>query len=188
MSILVFFNNESILRVIRLEIGALSAWSPTQKASIEPYVAEYYPMLFEKKETEIITTTAERTFWEKATILHQEALRPKDSIIPARYSRHYYDMYCLAKSQVKELALSQPDLLIQVAEFKQKFYPRGWAKYELAKVGSLKLYPAEHSIQELKKDYAKMRKMIYGHYPSFDDILDTIMKLEKEINSLLISI
>lgn len=178
-----FFKNDSILRVIRLEIGALAAWSPTQKATVAPYVADFYPQVFEQKETEIITTTAARTFWEKATILHQEALRPEGSLIPARYSRHYYDIYCMANSKVKEDALNLPELLTQVAEFKQKFYPRGWAKYELARVGTLKLYPAEHSIPEIRKDYAKMRNMIYGEYPDFDTILDSIKHLEEEINS-----
>lgn len=177
------FKDDSILRVIRLEIGALAAWSPTQKATVAPYVADYYPQVFEQKNTEIITTTAARTFWEKATILHQEALRPEGSLIPARYSRHYYDIYCMANSKVKEEALALPELLTQVAEFKQKFYPRGWAKYELARVGTLKLYPAEHSITEIRNDYAKMRNMIYGKYPDFDEILDSIKKLENEINS-----
>ncbi len=177
------FKDDSILRVIRLEIGALAAWSPTQKATVAPYVADYYPQVFKQKNTEIITTTAARTFWEKATILHQEALRPEGSLIPARYSRHYYDIYCMANSKVKEEALALPELLTQVAEFKQKFYPRGWAKYELARVGTLRLYPAEHSIPEIRNDYVKMRNMIYGKYPDFDEILDSIKKLENEINS-----
>ncbi len=176
------FKDDSILRIIRLEIGALAAWSPTQKATVTPYIADYYPQVFEQKNTEIITTTAARTFWEKATILHQEALRPEGSLIPARYSRHYYDIYCMANSKVKEEALALPELLTQVAEFKQKFYPRGWAKYDLARIGTIKLYPAEHSIPEIKNDYAKMRNMIYGKYPDFDEILDSIKKLENEIN------
>lgn len=177
------FKNDSILRVIRLEIGALAAWTPTQKSTITPYVADYYPQIFKQKSTEIITTTASRTFWEKATILHQEAYRPKGSLIPARYSRHYYDIYCMANTKVKDEALALPELLTQVAKFKQKFYPRGWAKYELARIGTLKLYPTEHSILELKKDYVKMRNMIYGNYPDLDTILDSINKLELEINS-----
>lgn len=177
------FKDDSILRVIRLEIGVLAAWSPTQKATVSPYVADYYPQVFEQKNTEIITTTAARTFWEKATILHQEAFRPDGSLIPARYSRHYYDIYCMANSKVKEAALALPELLTHVAEFKQKFYPRKWAKYELARIGTLKLYPTEHSIPEIRNDYAKMRNMIYGNYPDFDEILDSIKKLENEINS-----
>ena len=176
------FPDDSILRVIRLEIGALAAWTPTQVAGVTSYAAEEYPRVFEKAGTEIVTTTAERSFWEKATILHQEALRPEGSVIPDRYSRHYYDLYCMANSAVKDNAMAMPELLTQVAEFKAKFYPRNWAHYELARIGTLKLLPAEHSVERLKADYAHMRSMIYGAYPSFEEILNKLESLEKEIN------
>jgi len=32
--------------VIRLEIGALAAWTPAKTAQIEPYAAEYYPKIY----------------------------------------------------------------------------------------------------------------------------------------------
>ena len=176
------FSNNSILDEIRLEIGAMAAWTPTQIVDIKSYMAEKYPNVFEKKETKILTTTAERTFWEKATILHQEAYRPKYSKIPDRYSRHYYDLYCMSKTKVLENSLKQADLLIQVAEFKKRFYPRNWARYELARMDSIKLMPAEHSIQRLEADYGIMRAMIYGEYPKFEDILNNLQKLEEEIH------
>ncbi len=166
----------------RLEIGAMAAWTPTQVAGISPYMAEQYPNVFEKKETRILTTTAERTFWEKATILHQEAYRPENSKMPDRYSRHYYDLYCMAGTEVLEKALKQADLLAQVAEFKRKFYPRNWARYELARIESIKLMPAEHSIKKLEADYGVMRSMIYGDYPRFEDVLKRLEELENMIH------
>ena len=177
------FRDESILRAIRLEIGALAAWTPAQVAVIHPYVADHYPEIFDNPLSDILTTTAERSFWEKATILHQEAFRPEGSIVPDRYSRHYYDIYCMAKSVVKDNALHQPELLKEVAVFKQKFYPRGWAHYDQARMGTLKLNPAEHSIKRLEADYSKMKNMIYGDRPSFEEILKEIETLEKEINN-----
>ena len=36
------FTNQSTLQVIRLEIGALAAWTPAKIAQIEPYAATYY--------------------------------------------------------------------------------------------------------------------------------------------------
>ena len=176
------FEESAILNVIRLEIGALAAWTPTQMATITPYIAECYPQIFTVSDTDILTTTAARTFWEKATILHQEAHRPENSKLPARYSRHYYDIYCMANTSVKAEAVSQPDLLEKVAEFKRQFYPRGWAKYDEARTGTLKLYPAKHSIPALKRDYESMQAMIYGNTPSFDEILNYIAKLENDIN------
>ena len=177
-----FFEDGSILKIIRLEIGALAAWTPAQKIYIRSYAADFYPSIFTVRETEVMTTTPERTFWEKATILHQESFRPENSIIPNRYSRHYYDLYCLAKSGVMKLAISRPELLNEVADFKSKFYPRNWARYDLARIGTIKLCPALHSIERLKKDYKEMANMIYGTKPSFEELMDFIQKLENEIN------
>ena len=99
------FSNESILQVIRLEIGALAAWTPAQNKTITPYAAECYPKAFHKVSTTILTSAAERTFWEKVTILHHEANRPENLSMPKRYSRHYYDLYCIAHSENKKIAL-----------------------------------------------------------------------------------
>lgn len=71
-----------------MEIGALAAWTPAKIARIEPYAAIYYPKVFAQKDTAILTVAPERTFWEKATILHHEANRPESSEMPQRYSRH----------------------------------------------------------------------------------------------------
>ena len=98
------FEDMSILPVIRLEIGALAAWTPAEKKTIKPYAAEQYPHLFEQSSTEILTVLPERTFWEKVTILHREANRLEDKSFPTRYSRHYYDLYCMYNSPVKEAA------------------------------------------------------------------------------------
>ena len=47
------------------------------------------------------------------------------------------------------------------------------------------LMPSEHAMPVMKSDYAAMRNMIYGDYPSFDEILRIIKQLESEINSSL---
>ena len=39
------FPNPSTLKVIRLEIGALAAWTPAKLASIEPYTAVYLSLI-----------------------------------------------------------------------------------------------------------------------------------------------
>ncbi len=178
------FKNNSILQVIRLEIGALAAWTPSIDAQIVPYAAICYPKLFKQKETSVLTVTPERTFWEKATILHHEANRPDYLKMPTRYSRHYYDLYCMALSTVKQKAFANLDLLKTVIDFKMKFYPRAWAKYSEAIPGTLKLLPPEYRMSDLSKDYQNMKDMIYGNVPTFDEIISVIKKLEEEINAL----
>ena len=88
----------------------------------------------------------------------------------------------MAGTEVLDKALAQANLLEQVAEFKRKFYPRNWARYELARMDSIKLMPAEHSIERLEADYGVMRAMIYGDYPKFDDVLKRLQELEETIH------
>lgn len=177
------YADESILHVIRLEIGAKAAWTPTEAVTIRPYIAEVYPEQFGNASVSVRTTTPERTFWEKATILHHEANRPDDLPVPPRFSRHYYDVYRMAKLGILDRALEQSDLLEQVAVFKAKFYPRKWAQYDLARIGTLKLVPSEIHKEALKRDYAKMASMIYGERPDFDELMAEIAKIESKINS-----
>ena len=178
------FTDASTLQVIRLEIGALAAWTPAELVDIVPYAAEQYPQLFKQKEVPVLTVAPERTFWEKATILHHEANRPEHLSMPQRYSRHYYDLYCMAKSPVKEKAFARLDLLQKVVDFKMKFYPRAWARYPEAVPATLKLLPPSYRLGALQEDYSAMRNMLYGEIPSFETMMDAVGELEKEIHAL----
>lgn len=177
------FSNPSILQQIRLEIGALAAWTPAKEVEILPFVAEQYPKLFEHPTTSICTVTAERTFWEKVTILHKEANRINGNF-PKRYSRHYYDLYCIDKSEIKEKAFRDMELLSKVVTFKNKFYRCNWAKYDEARIGTMKLVPDSKYITDLEQDYLNMCNMLYGDIPDFDEIMRAIERLENEINIL----
>ena len=161
------FTDTSTLQVIRLEIGALAAWTPADMVDITPYTAEQYPQLFKQRTVSVLTVAPERTFWEKATILHHEANRPEHLLMPQRYSRHYYDLYCMATSPVKEKAFVHLDLLQKVVNFKMKFYPRAWAKYPEAVPATLKLLPPSYRLDALWTDYTAMQNMLYGEIPSF---------------------
>ena len=175
------YDSNYLSQTIRLEIGSLAAWTPATSVSIMPIIGEAYPKVFKEK-TNIRTVSVERTFWEKATILHHEANRPESSKMPHRYARHYYDMYKIANSKYKDKAIKDKDLLRKVSEFKMKFYPRKWANYEDAMNGKLRLVPDEFRFTELEKDYKAMQEMIYGYYPSLEEIIKVLKELEIEIN------
>ncbi len=178
------FSDTSILQEIRLEIGALAAWTPVKVADITPYAAQEYGGLFKQSSTDILTVLPERTFWEKVTILHREAFRAEDRPFPSRYSRHYYDLYRMMQTEVKDNSLTDNDLLARVVNFKDKFYRCPWARYDLAKRGTMQLMPPKYNLNKLRDDYEHMQNMLFGNKPSFDEIMDGIAKLEKEINAL----
>lgn len=176
------FSLAAVQPQIRLEAGPMAAWAPNEPRTIRPYAAEQFPRLFNQAESTVRTIGAERTFWEKATILHQEAHRALEKPLPPRYSRHYYDLYRLSRSAICEKALAQMDLLLDVAQFKNRFYRCPWARYEEAKPGTLRLLPPEHHTAELHKDYQSMRGMLFGQVPTFEEIVKELVALEKRIN------
>ncbi|MDR0909851.1 MAG: nucleotidyl transferase AbiEii/AbiGii toxin family protein [Spirochaetaceae bacterium] len=180
------FTDKSLLQEIKLEIGPLAAWTPNEPVAITPYAAEKYPAVFDSAVTIVPTVKAERTFWEKATILHREANRTNRQY-PARYSRHYYDLYKMAKSYVKNTALSDRALLETVVKFKEKFYRQHWAAYNDVLQGNLKLVPGNHeAVKVFTADYQHMQNMLFGNIPSFNNILECLGSLEKEINSTVL--
>ena len=46
-------------------------------------------------------------------------------------------------------------------------------------------YYLGRAIEDLNNDYEHMKDMIYGNKPPFDDIIESLMELENEINALV---
>ena len=178
------FEVDYLLPVIRLEIGPLAEWMPSHIREIKPFAAECYPNLFVKKTSQALTIDLERTFWEKITILHKISNFPDEKVIPYRYARHLYDVYCMANSQAKNCAFDKKDLLERDVSFKNKFYYSRSAHYETATLKKIRLIPTEEKINDLKKDYDQMANMIYGDIPTFDEIIGRLKLLEDEIHDL----
>ncbi len=180
------YNDDAgILKFVRLEIGPLAALTPTEDVTISPLISKLNLKIMDNNETIIKTVSPERTFWEKILILNQEAHRPVDRKMPSRYSRHYYDVYRISLTKYKNIAYNNLELLTQVREFKKKFYPSSWAKYDLALPGLFILVPSEERIKELRVDFSNMKEMINDDsINSFDDLLIYIKQLENEINNL----
>lgn len=177
------FSNLSVMQVIRIEIGALAAWTPAEHRTVTSFCAEEYPRIFRSPSAQVRTVTAERTFWEKVTILHREANR-KNGEFPKHYSRHYYDLFCMCGTDVKNIALNNTDLLETVVRFKEKFYRCPWAEYDKAVRGTMKLIPKASYLSALSDDYRQMRSMLFEPVPAFDDIMQCIKTLEDEINDI----
>lgn len=178
------FSSEYLRPQVRLEIGPLAAMLPMEWCDVQPYAAKYFPDIFEQAIVSVPTIVVGRTFWEKLTILHAEAHRPLDKSLPSRYARHYYDVYKLVETGLYKKAMEQSDLLAEVVQFKQKFYPSGWANYGTATFAGLVLQPSAHHIDALKADYGQMREMLFGNKPNFDQIIAALITLENEVKAL----
>jgi hypothetical protein len=166
---------------IKLEIGPLALWNPNERYPISSFIGSTLPEL--KLENPLVPTIKpERTFWKKITILHYEHYRPESSPLQPRYSIHYYDVFKMGQTDVKNRALADINLLKEVVELKKRFYPRGWAKYDEAFPGTIRLLPAQQNLVALAEDYVKMQKMLFKNIPTWDSVLKYLETLENELN------
>ena len=179
-------NNLYIKPTIRLEFGARGGTIPKEDKYIKPYIAEIFPNLFKQSRCLVPVLSAERTFWEKITILHSlyhKHIAGKK--IGHRMSRHYYDVYILNQKGISENALKEKDLLKEVTKNNMIFFKDNNVSYETSAIGTLKLCPSDEMRIELKKDYNDMQEMFMHEQISFEDIINNIYKLEQEINNLV---
>lgn len=175
--------DSSILQVIRLEIGSLAEPIPASRRKIKTYIEEVYPEVFDEN-IQVLAVDSLRTFYEKITILHREANRVNGNY-PTRYSRHFYDVYKMLLTDIKEKSFDNLDLLKAVIEFKKKFYACNWAKYDDIMEGNIKLIPSDEALETFSKDYDSMKNMIFGEKISFDRIISSVKEYEIELNKVL---
>jgi hypothetical protein len=167
---------------VKIELGARSEHWPVSDHKIQSYIKGALKEKISEPEVMVKVLNAERTFWEKATILHQYAHLPKEKALPARISRHHYDFFCLLNSKVKDKAIADQDLLERVAVHKSIYFALAWASYETARKGSLKLSPPQRIVADLKRDFGLMKDMFFGPVPEWNDVLNTIEKFEADFN------
>lgn len=78
---------------VKIEMGARSEHWPVGEQKVRSYAKEALKEKIHDDEITIRVLNAERTFWEKATILHRLAHLPDGKSLPARSSRHLYDFF-----------------------------------------------------------------------------------------------
>lgn len=158
--------------VVKIELGARSDHWPANARSITPYAAEVLPQAIPDAAFSVSALLPERTFWEKAMLLHEETFRPTDKPRKERMARHYYDAWCLITRGVAERAARDHALFARVAEHRQIFFRLGWVDYATLQPGTLRLTPPAAHRAAWQQDYQAMAEaMFYGDRPSFDEIL-----------------
>ena len=167
---------------VKIEFGSLTDQRPIGTHAIMPFVAKLAPDAFDDFRTEVVALEIERTFWEKATILHAEYHRPAEQPVRDRFARHYADFAALWNHPGGRGAAIRLDLLERVRLHKHRFFGSSWAHYEAAIPGSLRLVPPGNRVVELRRDYAAMQPMFLSTPPPFDAILATLREAESKIN------
>ncbi|NJL71462.1 MAG: nucleotidyl transferase AbiEii/AbiGii toxin family protein [Candidatus Competibacteraceae bacterium] len=151
---------------------------------VKPYLAPLNPeILF--PEPLVRALSLERTFWEKATLVHVECMRPRlrDT---TRMSRHWYDLFRMSSDIEQFTSRQMNQLLASVVRHKKAFFNYSFAAYDQCLSGGLRLVPGGELQRALSKDFAEMQDagMFYQDPPSFSTILEHLQRLEKRLNEM----
>jgi hypothetical protein len=170
---------------VAIELGARNVLEPKEMHRVIPYAAAYFPMIQFPEGEFVAVLSPVRTFWEKATILHAEYHRPEPRAAD-RIARHWYDMAMLATHPIRERALNELDMLEQVADYKDRIYPSGWASYDTARLETLRLVPHAALSALLQADYESMVRagFFFSTPPKWAEILARLSDLETAIQGM----
>lgn len=168
---------------VLIELGGRNVIDPNEIHTISPYVAEItkgvsYPTC------DVVVLSPQRTFWEKATLIHVECNRGEIKQNVERLSRHWYDLTMLSKHAEGQAAIHNRELFEDVIHHKKIFFNTRDANYDACLAGQLKLVPNEETISGLKDDYESMIKagLMYQEPVKFTEIIEDIKQIETEIN------
>ncbi len=168
--------------VIKVEAGVRSARVPTVRRSID----SFFEQVLEKSDPiEVEILRPDRTFWEKATILHAENSRNEPSRIQKRnhMSRHIYDLVKLYNSKYGKMAIDNLDLLVDVVKHKSTFYKDNRADYPNATAENIKIVPTNKLNHNFKVDYEDMAKsMIIGNPPTYEELIENLEEIESKLS------
>lgn len=173
---------------IRLEFGLKNEPWPAHVTTITPYARVVVPTTLSATSHRVRVLDGERTFWEKATILHHEAHRKERKSSAGRISRHYSDLAALADHELGERALENVELLRAVALHKASYFRTPWARYEDAAIGDVRLIPSQETLDALRIDYSRMREMFFQPPPPFEDVIARLRTLELEIRAAAVTL
>jgi hypothetical protein len=171
-----------IAPAVRIELGARSDHWPSEDHIVRSYLGDTFDLPMGT--ARVRSLAAERTFWEKATLLHAEAHRAAEKPMPARYARHYHDLARMAATPVAERALADAALRERVVAHKAVYFRSGWARYDLAEPATFRLLPPDARRTELEADHQAMIPMFFTTPPPIATVLDTLALLEGRIRGL----
>lgn len=177
----VFSESLSYLRPdIVLEISARSLLEPTKSIIIRSEIGEYLP-IEPITDSKIHTAIPEKTFLEKAFLLHELFSAPANGATAARRSRHLYDLYMMKDTEFGRRAIKDDNLWESIRHHREIYTAVRDVDYTPDVRKRIQLVPRKELLNVWQADYAAMKEaMIYGQKPSFEQLLEAMTELENE--------
>ncbi|MDE7073433.1 MAG: nucleotidyl transferase AbiEii/AbiGii toxin family protein [Odoribacter sp.] len=165
---------------VLLEVGVRSLFEPVANATVDSFVSTVFPHLTLKDaEIQVGVAVAEKTFLEKAFLLHE--LFTTDGCRNAnRKSRHLYDLCKMMDAGIADKAIADGGLWETIRHHREIFTSMRDVDYTPDIRKRICLVPPKSVVGEWKNDYESMvANMIYeNNVPSFADILEGAAEIE----------
>ena len=176
---------------VLVEFGARATTEPSHTRQVNTYLQslpELKEVIFPTATVQVLS--AERTFWEKATLIHYQNTRNDGPQLRERYARHWYDLYQLDYDPIiGPSARTDFEARNLVIRLKSIHFRGKGVDYERCRLGELRLMPESNYHSKLEKDFEEMRKagMFVKEPPPFEDILVALAALEVALNDQCLS-
>jgi hypothetical protein len=162
-----------------LEIGARSLFEPTVKTNVKSIISEQYSVNTALVRSEIITAVPQKTFLEKAFLLH-EIFTSGGNMHANRKSRHFYDLERMMDCDFAMKAIADNELWETIRHHREVFTRMNGVDYTPDIRKRIVLIPPKQVIAEWQQDYETMRNsMIYGDKLTFDELMKRIEELQE---------
>lgn len=163
---------------VKLEVGARSLLEPTAKAAVTSVIENVLPISTTIKQVMIPTALAEKTFLEKAFLLH-ELFSSQSSREANRKSRHLYDLAQMMSTDIAARAIADDDLWNTIHHHRELFTSMSGVDYTPDIRKRIRLLPPDDVIDDWRSDYKDMQSsMIYGEKPTFEELMRKMEELE----------
>lgn len=168
---------------VKLEVGARSLLEPTAEAAITSILEDVLPISTTVKQVMIPTALAEKTFLEKAFLLHElfSSQSPREA---NRKSRHLYDLVQMMGTGIATRAIANDELWNTIHHHRELFTSMSGVDYTPDIRKRIRLLPPDDVIDNWHNDYKDMlSSMIYGEKPPFEELMRKMVQLEKAFHN-----
>lgn len=167
---------------VKIEIGVRAMMEPYESRPVSSLLSQH---LNTNEAIGVNTVLPQRTFWEKAFLLHELFQRPVDKMDIARMSRHWYDLYFLINAGFAKKAMEDKELYDAIRHHRKIFTKVPGVDYDTLSPKSFGLLPPKEKEGDWNNDYKKMTESyIYKDAPSLEVLSGSIRELMEEFKKL----
>jgi len=173
--------NAYIADEVKIEVSVRSLRTPFATVTLQSLLYQINPKaVYAETPFEVEIVEPYKTFLEKIFLLHEEFGKPdKTRIRSERMSRHLYDLYKMANTDIEANALSNHALYDHLIKHRQGYSRISWVDYASLAHHSISFLPSPELIANYAKDYETMREqMIHEEAASFEELLIQLKLLQ----------